>query len=234
MHLRGCDERLEQGALREALELLQVAAGGEGATLGPMPRIVMLPALMRLRDFEPDAQRRESIDREIKATLHEAIRATGDLSRHTGAARGRSGSLALRRPDNDAASPVAQGPVVNMLELAVYFLGAHYGPLRGLRDPSGDPCEGLLLGEAFVLVGHRAHSDGRSVRLPRETARRILEASIDLEHHHLVFELPAPRQGSLRILHAARGVKIPQQFDALQIIGLLAAEWQPPSVEVLQ
>lgn len=222
----------EPAMLRRALDLFEDAEGGKTTTLGPMPLIMQLPVLRRLRDLEADEARRVEFDRRIQATLQRAANMTRDYARPGSGIDDTARHLSLRSVRENSLLPVAQGPVVNLLELAVYFLAADYNVLRGLRDAAGDPCEGLLLGKSFVVVGDPSHEERQSLRLPEVKAREVLQRAAKAGNYHLVFELPA--KGPPTIMHAGQGAQLDPHFDTFYLIALLAVGETPKSAEALR
>lgn len=227
------DPQKERKLLVEALDFLRKATGGHDVALGPLPFITQLPVLRRLRDLSDNHGRREAIDAEIREALSKAIRMTQGYSR-PGRALAREGRhLSLASLRENAALPVAQGPVVNLLELAVYFLGGSYKDLRGLRDSDGDPCEGLLLGSSFVLLGHRNHK-GASLRLSEDQAQEVLREEAATGKYDLVFEFPAPHAGVPAVHHPGQAGNVGWNRDILYLIALVALGRTPSSATALQ
>jgi hypothetical protein len=222
----------EPAMLRRALELFEDAEGGKTATLGPMPLIMQLPVLKRLRDLEGDEARRVGLDQRIQMTLRRAAQMARDYAQPGKGTDDEAKHLSLRSVRENAFLPIAQGPVVNLLELAVYFLAADYSALRGLRDAAGDPCEGLLLGRSFVVVGDPSHEERQSLRLPEAKAREVLQKAAKSGEYNLVFELPA--RGAPVILHAGQDAKLDPHFDTFHLIALLAVGKTPPAAESLR
>jgi hypothetical protein len=227
-------QAVERVYLEEALRCFQETAAGGADTFGPMPWVMQLPTLKRLKDLPKTKQDAATFDAKIAEVLANAIRAASPDPRRPQASTRGHRDIALRRFDGQAFLPVAQGPMINLIELAIYFLGVDYDSLRGCRDADGDPCEGLIAGDSFVVVGHQSHAGGPSLRLPRQAVDDILQEAAQRGEHHLVFRLAPPSAGGPQIFATRSGAKFPRQMDVLHLIAIVCAGRASGGAELLR
>lgn len=152
---------------------LFLGATGDG-TLGLVPRIYRLGVLKRLWDITKS----DYVEKQIGQVFDRSI---SELQRLVG-------STILEEEEFYMRTPLQAG-LVNMLELAAYFLDRPYTPLEGLHGPYLD----LNLGEDdWYLLGHDPIL--RTVRYPRQLAEAELEALEKSFPSGLFFKLPLSRE----------------------------------------
>lgn len=169
--------------LQEAEQCFHRATQGQSCVLGPLPFILRLPVLQRLRALEDDPTEVRRLDER----LYKAFDRARDAVRWSA----KSWSWADRRDDLAEREPaVLQGEFVNLLELCAYFIGADYRSLEGLRDPFED----LRLPNAWCLVSSAGSSP--DVRCPHDFIAAEMEVRKGELRPHLHFVLAAYGQSA--------------------------------------
>jgi hypothetical protein len=151
-HLAMRRARTKDDLLTAEAYFLEAKSNDAEFMLGPVPHILRLPVLHRLRALADGPAEAEDLERRIAAGLERA--------REASAASGREGWRS-RAP--------RQGELLNLLELCTYFLGAEYAPLEGFQDPF----EALSLPGAWLLAGM-----GLSYATARRRPRGFVEAEL--------------------------------------------------------
>lgn len=148
--------------------------------LGPIPQIYYLAALQRIKNASDNQEECRKIDGQIQEVFQKAYREVRQL-------------LANQISDKeDTAEPPQRTPLqeglVNMLELATYFLGRTYEPLEGVGGPYGDLLLGDQQDDGWFLAGPAPTI--ATVRYPRQLALMELEARGQASPDAILLRLP--------------------------------------------
>ncbi len=216
------DCKAERELLERALRHFQTATETENNHFGPMPWIMQLPVLSRLKGFAKGSLDAHEFDAKINWVVKKALEQTTRARHPSRNSPRRERHLKLTRADGQALLPVAQGSMINLIELAGYFLAVDYEPFRGLRDGEGDPSEGIVQGESYVLVGYQGLDGNASLRLPKTAIEETLAKEAMSGRYHLVFKLNSPGPGGSHIIYPAEKGAFPRTFDMLHLIAILS------------